>query len=51
MLVRTQELVIYTHFGSQIAKIEKHLSLGLWAYKPAVDFQQSLGQEQGVTQI
>lgn len=29
MLVRIHELVIYTHFGSQIAKIKKHLSLGL----------------------
>ena len=51
MLVRIHELVIYTHFGSQIAKIKKHLSLELWAYKQAVDFQQSLGQEQYATQI
>lgn len=29
------ELEIYSHSGSQIAKIKNHLSLGLWAYEQA----------------
>lgn len=50
MLERIHELEIYSHSGRQIAKIKNHLSLGPWAYKQAVDFQQSLGQDPCVMQ-
>lgn len=43
MLERIHESEIYS--GCQIAKIKNHLSSGPWAYKQAVDFQQSLGQD------
>lgn len=51
MLERIHELEIYSHSGRQVTKIKNHLSLGTWAYKQAVDFQQSLGLDLCVMQI